>query len=75
MKKHMAHHGKKHHTGPIHHADMHDHLPAVEDGHLHESHKAGNKEHGGAGHMMGDDDGDEGMQKGGKGMGSNCSYE
>ena len=63
---------KKHHTGPIHHADMHDHLPPVEDKHLHESHRAGNKAHDGAGHMMGGETSGKGMkQKGGAGMSEN----
>ncbi len=40
-------------TGPIHHADMHDHLPPLKDSHVHESHRKGNKEYGGAGTIAG----------------------
>jgi hypothetical protein len=45
------HHGRSHHhTGPVHHpGEMHDHLPGVKDGHLHESHSKGLKEQDGAG--------------------------
>ena len=69
----MAKH--KGHTGPIHHpSDMNDHLPPVKDMHIHESHRAGHKEHDNAGaEMMEMTDQHPGEQKGGKGMEGNES--
>ena len=67
------HHGRENHTGPIHHADMHDHLPTVaKDPQIHESHRAGNKEHGGAGHMLPEGEMLDKGQHGGEGMSGNC---